>query len=54
MTRLLCRSSSEAGRASGRQSDRSIELMPTPQRFVDEVARAGYVGPEFEKMLGDA
>jgi hypothetical protein len=41
----------EAGRASGRQSDRSIELIPAAKRFLDEVARAGGWGLECEKML---
>jgi hypothetical protein len=54
MTRLLCRFCLEARRSSGRQSDRSTERIHAPQPFLDEVARAGGAGPEFEKMLGDA
>jgi hypothetical protein len=33
---------------------RSIELISAPNRFLDEVARAGGGGLECEKMLGDA
>ena len=40
----------EAGRVSGRQWDRSVELIPAPKRFLDEAARAGG-GIEFVKMF---
>jgi hypothetical protein len=54
MTRLVSRFWQEAGRASGRESDRSTELVATPKRFLDEVARAGFRGSELGKILGDA
>jgi hypothetical protein len=41
------------GSGERRGSERSIELIPAPQRFLDEVARAGG-GFECAKMLFDA
>ena len=49
--RLPCRFCLEAGRAGGWQSDRSIELIPAPKRFVDEVARAGGGGVNSKRCL---
>jgi hypothetical protein len=48
----LCLAWRRVGRAA-RGSERSIELIPAPQRFLDEVARAGG-GFECAKMLFDA